>query len=360
MPARILYLITELDYGGAERSLCDLALGLDRGRFEPVVACVSGRGVLAETLASANVPVHLLGAERGSLSAMRRLVRLIRDLRPDLLHNYLFHANAMGVGAAAITGLRRVVCSGRVADFEHPWRVRVEAVLARRASAFVCVSGGVRDFLARHGVPAGRLTVIHNGVDTDRFRPCAGAGGACRLLCVGRLHMQKGIDTLLDAAAIVRERFPRLSITLAGTGPDEAHLRDHARRVGLGDAVEFAGFVGDLHPYASRSSAFVLLSRWEGFPNALLQSMAMGLPVVATRVQGAAEAVRHGETGFLVTPNDPGAAAAAIERLLGDAALRASMGRAGRARVESCFGLSRMVEQNEALYERLLARGPCR
>jgi glycosyltransferase involved in cell wall biosynthesis len=162
------------------------------------------------------------------------------------------------------------------------------------------------------------------------------------------------MDTLLEAAAVVRQRQPGLRVRHAGRGPDEAKLRDRVRQLGMDGMVEFLGFVDDVPRAALQASVFVLLSRWEGLPNALLEAMAAGLPVVATRVEGSAEVVRDGETGFLVAPGDAAGAARAIAALLGDRKLRDRMGRAGRERVAADFSTERMVRANETLYRRLL------
>jgi glycosyltransferase involved in cell wall biosynthesis len=171
---------------------------------------------------------------------------------------------------------------------------------------------------------------------------------------VGRLHPQKGFASLLAAVARVRERLPAIRLLLVGGGALRRDLVARAEALGLAEVVIFAGSRGDVPEILAALDLFVLPSLWEGLPNAVLEAMAAGLPVVATAAGGTPEVVVDGETGLLVPPGDVTALAEAIERLLRDPGLRRKMGEAGRKRVEGHFTIEQTVAQTVALYETLL------
>ena len=171
---------------------------------------------------------------------------------------------------------------------------------------------------------------------------------------LGRLHPQKGFSDLLTAFAQVRQRIPSVRLFVAGDGELRDDLEAQARSLGMAAVVTFAGVRADVSEVLAALDVFVLPSLWEGMPNAVLEAMASGLPVVATAVGGTPEVVVDGVTGLLVPPQDPGALAQAIGHLLRDPDLRRRMGRAGRRRVEEHFDVRETVRQVESLYETLL------
>lgn len=213
-------------------------------------------------------------------------------------------------------------------------------ILWRRAAAVTANSAGLAG-LARDFTPDLDIKVIHNGVDTMLFHPAAGkpvaAGGAVRLLAVGRLVAQKGVDVLLDA--LTRPGLESAVLDVVGDGEWRSRLEAQAGGSGLAGRVNFSGW-RDRDALAAvyrDADVFVLPSRDEGMPNVLLEAMASGLPVAASRVSGAEDLVTEGESGFLVPPDDPEALATALRRLIGSAELRATMGACGRRRAETQF-----------------------
>jgi glycosyltransferase involved in cell wall biosynthesis len=206
------------------------------------------------------------------------------------------------------------------------------------------------------GISRRRLAVIRNGIDTSRFGYLGPAPGG-PVVMVGRLVAAKGVDHLLRATAIVVRHRPAFRLEIAGDGEARPGLESLARELGLGDHVQFHGHVQDVPGLLARATAVVLPSLSEGISLTLLEAMARGLPVVATRVGGNAEVVEDGVTGRLVEPADPEALAAALVELGGVTDQTRSMGRAGRARVERLFDVRRMVMEYESLYLRLTGRG---
>jgi glycosyltransferase involved in cell wall biosynthesis len=206
----------------------------------------------------------------------------------------------------------------------------------RRADAVVANSNGLRD-LAKQSTPELPVAVIPNGVELPANVPLSTSTRAPRLLTMGRLTRQKGIDILFQAMTRLRDL--DFTLDIAGDGPDRAQLEELARRLGLAERVRFLGWVPreNIAETFTNASAFVLASRIEGMPNVVLEAMAYGRPVVCTRVFGCDELVEDGVTGLQVDIEDEGQLADALRTVLSDAQLRARMGAAGRARVESRF-----------------------
>ena len=226
--------------------------------------------------------------------------------------------------------------------------------LWRRAGAVVANSEGLRK-LALTAAPEHKVDMIPNGVDTRIFRPAPDAAGAAdgaplRLLFAGRLTRQKGVDILIEALKGLSPSLP-WRLRIAGDGPEKAALHQQAQEAGVLDRVEFAGWLTreDIPGSYRQADVFVLPSRDEGMPNVILEAMASGLPVVATRIAGNDELVRDGETGLLVAAEDAAGLRRAIKRLAADAALRVRMGQAARASAETNYSWTATAKQYAAL-----------
>ncbi|MHC1713196.1 MAG: glycosyltransferase family 4 protein [Solidesulfovibrio sp.] len=225
--------------------------------------------------------------------------------------------------------------------------------LWRGAAAVVANSQGLAG-LARKSAGATPIRMIPNGVDTKRFQPAdeKPGDGPVQLLFVGRVVRQKGLDVLLDALALLPDKAP-FQLTLIGDGPLRVELTEKAQRLGLGERVRFAGWVGreEMPAALGRADVFVFPSRDEGMPNAVLEAMASGLPVAATRISGNEELVADGETGFLVPPDDPASLAFALARLIGDVSLCRRLGAAGREKVVREYSWSVVAKRYLTLCE---------
>ena len=359
--ARILYVITELDVGGAERTLVELATRVRREAYEPEVACLTGEGPLVEPLRARGVAVHLLGARgKWDVRVLWRLRRLMAGA--DLVHSFLFHANLAVRLAAVGAGVGAVVASARVAERSRPRRRTLECWTHRLADVEVCVSNGVRDYLGAGGFPREKLAVIPNGVDAARFgrrdpafKHSLGIEPQAPLVTtIGRLHEQKGMAYFLRAAASVSHSRPDCRFLVVGHGPLDDELRRLAAEFHIADRVTFLGFCDDVPAVLAATDVFVLASLWEGMPNAVLEAMAAAVPVVATRVEGTVDVIEDGETGVLVMPRDVPALVTSVLRLLADPPRASALGEAGQAHVRAHFPLDAMVRRHEQLYADLL------
>jgi glycosyltransferase involved in cell wall biosynthesis len=371
---KLLKFLTNFKIGGTERQVLNLAGALDRSRFDVHMACLGRSGDL---LAQAGDCGRRLAEYRiRSLygpTAMREQVRFALHLRRSgiqVVHSYGFYSNVFAAAPARLAGVPVVIASIRdMGDLLTPRQRRVQKWFCRAAHCIVANAEAIRRSLLAEGYPAERIAVVPNGIELPppvsprlrgRVRRELGLPDDARLgVVVSRLNPLKGIEYFLEAAARVIGEFPEFRFLVVGDGIDRGYrdsLERYAARLGLERRVLFTGFRMDVAAVLAGSEVSVLPSLSEGLSNTLLESMAAGVPVVATRVGGNAEAVAEGETGLLAPPRDPEALAAAIRTLLADRELAARFGQAGRRRVEMHFSVPRLVADTERLYRELLAR----
>ena len=358
----MLLLITELDIGGAEKTLYELATRLPRKEFSPVVACLKGRGEVGGWLEEKEIPVHYLEMKsRYDIAALRSLRKLISSHEIRILHSFLFHAcvaTAMLRGCADLVRIwsLRVIQQGW-------WRRQILRRLQRRVGAVTCVSEGVRSFASNTlAIPDDKLVVIPNGIDASEFKNLRPGlreeldlpGDALLVVSVGRLDEQKGMHYLIRAAASVSNRRPETVFAIAGDGPLRASLENEIKQLGLEGRVHLLGWRDDIPDILATVDLFVLPSLWEGMPNVILEAMACGKPVIATDIGGSRELVVNNETGRLVPPKDAASLAVTIEQLLAHLDLACTMGKRGAERASQVFGLDAMVERNVELYRAAL------
>lgn len=353
---RILYVLPALGVGGAERSLLALLRSLDRARFEPHLCSLERGGALRGDFEALGVPVYELGVAPGLREAMgARLVALAVRLRPRIVHSRLVLANLWGRLAGRACGAK-VICEERGLELERPalatWLNRATGRLSHLELANAEAVAAV--MRSRDRVDERRLRLVPGGIDPAPFDGAPAPEPEFDLASVHRLVAEKGTIDLLEALALVRRERPRARLLLVGDGPARARLEARAARSDLAGAVAFAGERADVAAQLRRARLFALLSREEGFPNAVLEAMASALPVVATATGGMGEVVEAGVTGALVPVGEPGAAAEAALRYLADPALAAAHGEAGRRRVRERFSFAAVAGRYERLYQELL------
>lgn len=271
-----------------------------------------------------------------------------RGHRPDLVHTHLVHADVYG----ALTTRTPIVSTKHNPDpfRTGPWRY-AERALARRTRRIVAISNAVRRFSVEEvGLPAAKIDVVHYGLDAMPEPWAANPAlplpeAAPLLLCVARLAPQKGVDVAIRALVDL----PDAMLLVLGEGPERARLEALARETGVDERIVLPGRVGDIAALYRRADVIVHPARWEGFGLAMLEGMLASKPVVAARAASAPELVVDGETGFLVTPDDPDALAGAIRDALDR---RDALGAAGLARARAEFSVERMTEGTIEVYER--------
>lgn len=364
---RALHVFLDLSIGGAQTIFLNTLRAIDPTRCRIVVACLGEPGALAGEVAEV-APVYC-GPRLGSndMRALLFLSRLMRTEQIDIVHTYLYSRSSVyGRLAAILARVPVIVASemGRVG--QYPWKRRgAEWLLACFTDHFVTPSQATRtDLIRTDRVPPSRVTVIYPGVDPTQFSVKEPPAIARRRLglsdqgavigVLARLDPVKRHADLIAAFPQILQVVPTTQLLFIGDGPALPNLRRLVYETGVAEQVHFLGARRDSPRVLSALDLLVLPSQQEGLPNSILEAMAAGVPVVATRVGGIPEVVVDGDTGLLVPPRDPVALAHAISSLLMNSERRRRMGAQGRARVEAYFTARRAAAELETLYWRLL------
>lgn len=364
-PIRALFVVPLLKAGGAERHLTTLLPRMDPARFTPSVVCIGGEGELFADLRAAGVEGTALNLRKWQAArALRELVSIIRRQRPDVVLVSGYNAETLGRIAARIAGVKHTIMWIHNASEITPRGVvhrTVDRALIRWTSSYFGVAKVQRQFLVHErGYPADRIRIIHNGVDPELFdtntdrRALAefGFGKEGPVVGIlGSLRPEKDHTTFLRAARIVIDEMPQARFLVIGDGERRAHLEALCSELRITPNVHFAGARADVARMLCAIDVFALTSTTECLPMALLEAMACARPAVCTAVGGVTEVIEEGETGYLVPPKDPAQLAARILRLLSDPLTARRMGRSGRQRVETEFGLDSSVEAAQQAIE---------
>lgn len=365
-PLRVTFLITDLKVGGVPLHLHRLVTRLPLDRISPRVISLADEGPVGVMLKRAGVPV--LGCQaRGAsdVSALWRLRQILAADPPDVLHSLLFHANiaARVVGPLAGVPAHRIVNEIQTVEIERKWHLLVDGLTCRMCRVEIGNSPSVLAHLHRAAhVPWSRLRCEWGAVDLEAIdaatpipRVELGVGPEESLIVwSGRLDPIKGFEEMLEALALVR-RTHRARLLLAGEGAYRPTVEALVRRLTLEDAVTLLGERRDVPRLLKSADLYLFCSRTEGLPNALIEAMAAGLPIVATKVPGCRDLIRDGESGVLVKSRDAADIAAAVTRLLDDRARAAALGRAARAWVSERLDARNWGARWASLYASLAA-----
>ena len=356
----VLLLITNFDIGGAERIYVHTAKALAQRGSRVVAACLQWRsGRVAEELAGTTVRVHDLGMRgKFDLRVLFRLARLLRQERVDIVYTFLIHAHIIGRTTGRISNVPVILSSQQTEGWET-WNQRwMNRITARWCSAIVAVSKSVEQYLLTDvGISLEKIVTIYNSVDVERFPPRAELfrnPSNPTLGTVARLNPEKDYDTLLEAFQRVLQSYPGTRLLIAGDGPERPRLERKVHSLELGNSVQFLGHVEDVTRVFAQLDVYVQSSHIEGFSVAILEALASGLPVVATRVGGNSEAVLDNVCGLLVEPRNPKALAAALCELLKDPERSRRMGAAARQHARQSFSNDAAMARMEALIRQLL------
>lgn len=372
-PLPVLFLVTHLDTGGAERQLADLVPRMDRARFRPIVVCQKHGGRFWDPIAEAGIEAHALGTP-GKLDPRFgwRLARICRRAGVRAMVIRGFSTMVVGIAVGRLLGIRPLLMAehstGRVDP--DPKKRPIERFLARHIDGAIAVAKGQVPFLVDDkGFDPARIRVVYNGIDLADWRPAprdtalaAKLGipaGAPVVGTVAMLRPEKDHDTFLRAARLVHDRVPEARFLIVGDGVERERLERLTAELGLRDRVLFTGRRTDVPRLLTVFDVSVLSSvTVETFPMSFLEAMAMERPLVTTRVGGVPEMIEEGENGFVVPPRDPGALADALVRTVGDRDVARRMGRRSREIVEERFTVERMVRETEAYLDSFFLRDP--
>jgi glycosyltransferase involved in cell wall biosynthesis len=350
---RVAHVTWGLGTGGSEKLLVEFAHHADRDRFDLCFVSLTDRGRLADQIEELGWPVFALHQPPGLRPSIGvRLAQLFRRERIDVIHTHDERPLIYGSLATCLARGRHHLHTrhGQRAEITRgqQWLIKLASW---RTQEFVCVSQDASRVVAAQGVPPRKIHTVWNGIDLTKFSYTGPVPRGPAVL-VARLSPVKDVETLLRAAVLAGAEQADLLIEVAGDGPCLPALRRLILELGLQERVRFLGEVQDVPALLARAGLLVLSSLSEGISLTLLEGMARGLPVVATRVGGNPEVVADGVTGLLVPARDPAALAHAMLRLWCDADLGRRMGQAGRRHVEEHFDVRQMVARYEALYLR--------
>ncbi|HEV2488850.1 MAG TPA: glycosyltransferase family 4 protein [Candidatus Acidoferrales bacterium] len=352
---------------GAEEHVLELLHGLDRRQFRLQLACPE---VLLEKYGN-DIPkdVRVTPIMLDHLSDIRGAIGLARALRQqkiDILHSHMFRASLFASPIGKLCGVPVLIETTHVREtWRKGWlksRFVVDRAVGHLIDHYIAVSeANSRYLIEQKRIPAKKVSVIQNGCSMERVDPSRAHPQGIReslgfseddlvLIVMARLEPQKGHRILLQALALLRKGFPNMRLICLGTGALEGELKATVRDLGLEDSVRFVGFRSNVGDWLAAADIGVLPSFYEGLPLTAVETLAAGIPLVATSVDGTPEVVIDGETGLLVPPGDPAAMAEAIGRLARQPDLRRQFALAGRDWVLKRFTIRRQVEQTSSLY----------
>ncbi|HUK16174.1 MAG TPA: glycosyltransferase family 4 protein [Bryobacteraceae bacterium] len=363
-PTPVLLMVRELNLGGSERQAAEIAKALDRSRFDPRVGCFRPAGLRADELRAAGVPiVHFPVPSVASLKGALRIAAYVREQNIRLVHTFDTPANLYAVPAARMAGTAVVVSSQRVDRALWPAIQRHALRVTDRLVDGIVVNC---EFLRRHlrdeeKVPPGLIHLCYNGIDAGAFRPLPGArpdalqGAALVVGVVCSLRPEKGLHTLLDAFAAVRELTPGMKLAIVGSGPCLADLQNRARALGILPDCVFEPATSHVADWLNAIDIFTLPSLSEALSNSLMEAMACGCCVAASRVGGNPELVAHGETGMLFEPRDVAGLVSVLRSVVRDPALRGALAANAARLIHGRFSLQAAARRMGEIYAALLA-----
>lgn len=376
MAKRILQIL-EATVGGTREHLLQIVRRLDPQRFELSFAVSDLRDSRfdrdIQRLRDQGRAVHVVPMKReirplSDLACLWRLWRLMRRENFDIVHTHGSKGGILGRAAAALAGVPKIIHTGHTFSFQWNRGFKgkiytiIERLAARWCHTIVAVSPRQKELALQVRLcPEAKLVVIENGVAAlPSLQPGSPAASRAGLglgedgLLVGmvaRLVRQKGCEHFVDAARLILNEMPDVQFLLIGGGELEEKIRAQVDSLGMAGNLKMLGHRDDANEIYPLLDVFVLSSLWEGHPYALLEAMSAGLPVVASRIPGIEEVVRHGETGFLADIEDPHDIAGWVAKLLSDRELRCSMGRTGRELVKERYSIERFIDRLGSLYE---------
>ncbi len=363
---KILLLVPTLDQSGAEKQLTLLACRLPREEFDVHVVALTRGGPFAEELARHGIRLTVLGKRwKFDPVALWRLRKLITAERPDIVHSWLFAANAYArlVVGRGMPHRPKLIVSERCVDvWKSGWQLWLDRKLIDNTDWLIGNSQPVAEFYQSHGYPADRISVIHNGIEVsepesfDRTALLAELDipdGAPVIGFVGRMAKQKRVDDLIFAMALTAILIPKAHLLLVGDGPERPKLMKFTLDVNVDHLTRFVGHRADVSKLLRIMNVFWIASDFEGLSNSLMEAMAAGLPVIASDIPPNRELVVDGVTGFLVNVGDRVAFQQFTDRLLADPDLARRMGLAGQERMRQEFSIDSMIAAHASLYRQL-------
>lgn len=373
MKKNVLQLVGSFHQGGSERQAVQLTkLLYEDQTFDIFLAALNSEGVLkteVESLGFTNIPEFKLKSfyDLNFLKQIKNCARFIKENDIEIVHTHDFYTNVFGIAAARLAGVKLKIASKReTSGMRSNAQKTIEKGIFKIADCIVANSEAVKNYLINEEISGDKISVIYNGLDLERLKPnevnrqkiCEKIGlpieGHIRFvtLVANLRHSVKNQPMFLRAAKKSSEKVPQAHFVLAGEGELKSDLEHLAKELNIADRTHFIGRCSEIPELLRISSVGTLTSFAEGFSNSILEYMAASLPVVATNVGGASEAIVEGETGFLVESDDDETMASRLIELLQSEVKTVSFGETGRRRVEEKFSLQTQLEETLILYDR--------
>lgn len=367
---KVVHIIGGGEFGGAERHIINLAGALNPQMVELTVCCLFS-DPFVEIAAQAGInALNVTMRNRMDFRVISRLASIIRQNNFDIVHTHGVRANLLGRVASRLANRKPVVTTVHsLLERDYPGFLRrqvnrfTEWATRGLTDQFITVSQGLKEKLVASGIPAGKVTVVYNGIVLEDFSPPAEPGAGRTMLgygsgvplvgIVARLHPVKGHQYFLEAARIVLEQHPEVRFIVAGDGPQRPVLEAMAGQLGIADQVVFTGFISEVRSLMADLDLLVISSLWEGFGLTAVEAMALNVPVVSTEVGGLPEVVLHGETGLLVPPANSAALAKSMIWMLEHPEAAAEMAKKANRVVGEKFTAQVMARRTEELYRRV-------
>jgi len=359
---RILYIITSLGYGGAERLLLSYVKDLDKTKYEFFVCSLREKPDELKDEVSKYAAVQNLKVKgRFNLIVVFRLIKLFKKIKPDIIHTHLFQPRFYATVAYLFYRESIIITQkhNSVTFKKHNIFLPLEMISMLLNKKVIAISESVKRSLLKYElIPQKKIRVIPNGFDYQKFYKVRTAEiiSEDKDIVIGtvcRLEEQKGIIYLLKAMKIVLEKYPNARLEIVGDGSLLEKLKEFSNKLGISNSVVFFGKFADVIPFYRRMNIFVLPSVYEGFGIVLLEAMAAGIPVVSTNVDGIIEVVVNGESGILVKPKSGKALADAIFKIIENPHLVSKLVEQGLNR-SKLFDIKKHIGQIDNLYEELL------
>ena len=354
-PVPIAFVLSSCEPGGTQHQMIELLRRLPSTRWEVHVALLHASGAWFDLMREAAVTVTEFPFRSfRHPDAMRQALAFRRWCQAHgivVVHTSDLYTNIFGLPAAAAAGVPVRIGNRREIN---PDKTRSQIMMQRAAYQFatkvVANSQAAADRLRFERVPAGRVATVSNGIDSCAFATTRSRRPLRKVTVVANLRKEKGHDVLIDAAPEILRHFPDAAFEIVGSGPQLEMLQSRVKAQGVAGAFTFIGYEGDVAQRLKDADIFVLPSLSEACPNAVLEAMASGLPIVASAVGGILELIDDGQTGQLVAPGDPHALAHSICRLMADRAFGARLGKAACQQVQGRYSFERMTTAFEFIY----------
>ncbi len=369
---KVLFITVGMDVGGTEKMLVGILKNIDKNKYEVYLCCLESEGQLQKEIEKENIEAIYLNIVKKPLLfsalfhflAIFRIYAVLKSKGIEIIHSFLPRANIISRIAGYLAGVPIIISSNRTSQIRKRYYLLLDWLTSPLVDKITAVSNAVGRYTKENmKTKRDKIEIIENGVDFNNLqieyyrKEDWGIDSNTGIIgIVGRLVPVKGHQCFLRAAKIIKKESPNVKFFIVGDGPERERLKQMAKDLGLKDSVVFTGIVQNIFKFLKIFDILVSCSFWEGMPNAILEAMAMGKPVVATHVGGTPEIVIDGVNGFLVPPKDARLMASKVLRLLGDRELCNSMGEDGRMIVKERFDIKHTIRRMDDMYSNLLVK----